>query len=358
MIEEHKILIVDDDPIGRHILEEALEQYETRTAGTGTEALTLIGAFQPDLVLLDVNLPEFSGYDVCRAIREDKSAHLMKIVLVSANVSLEERLRGYAAGADDYVTKPFDTEELQAKVDVFVKLKREEEVAEAKSNLLGLFTHETRTPLGVIIGLSDLLRSDPGKSEETRQCAHAIYKSGLDLHQFIEKATLLGRLKGGYKPERSRDILHLHVNRAINRNQPLIDEKDISIIKQISHEISMDLDWEMMDEVLSYMIENAVKFSEPGDEVTVAAVQEDSVCRIRISDHGEGISSSWINSIFGEFAIRDLNHHKRGQGLSLSISKQVVELHAGRIDVYSELGLGTSFKITLPVDGVGPLPSS
>jgi signal transduction histidine kinase len=350
-------LIVDDDPIGRHVLEEALSEYETCTASTGTEALNLVSSFQPDLLLLDVNLPEFSGYDVCRAVRDNQSSHIMKVVLVSANVSLEERLRGYAAGADDYITKPFDTEELQAKVEVFVKLKHEDEVAEAKSNLLGLFTHETRTPLGVIIGLSDLLRSDPKKDKETRQCAQAIYKSGLDLHQFIEKATLLGRIKGGYRPERSTDTLRLHINRVVNRLQPQLDDKEISLVQRISSDIAMNLDWEMIDEVFGYMIDNAIKFSDSGDEILIEAVkmQGSEVCTVLINDNGEGISSSWINNIFGEFAIKDINHHKRGQGLSLSISKQVVELHGGRIDVESEVGRGTTFRVYLPVDGVGPL---
>ena len=348
MTETHKILVVDDDPIGRHVLKEALTQYDTRTAETGAEALSMISSFQPDLVLLDVNLPEFSGYDVCRAVREDADAHLIKIVLVSANITVEERLRGYAAGADDYVTKPFNIEELLAKVDVFVKLKREDEVAEAKSNLLGLFTHETRTPLGVIIGLSDLLRSDPQKSEETRQCAQAIYKSGLDLHQFIEKATLLGRLKGGYRPEKATDLLHLHINLALNRNQIQIDEKSIEVVRQEGRDIALNVDWEMMDEVFTYMIENAVKFSESGGTITIGASVNDVGSRVFISDRGVGISTSWINSIFSEFAVKDLNHHKRGQGLSLSISKQVVELHGGYIDVESELGEGTSFTIFLP----------
>jgi two-component system, sensor histidine kinase and response regulator len=350
LVEAHRILIVDDDPIGRHVLEEALSQYEIRSAGTGSEALSLISSFRPDLVLLDVNLPEFSGYDVCRAIRDNKMSHLMKVVLVSANIILEERLRGYAAGADDYVTKPFNLEELQAKVDVFVKLKREEEVMEAKSNLLGLFTHETRTPLGVIIGFSDLLRNDVSKSEETRNCAQAIYKSGLDLHQFIEKATLLGRLKGGDRPERSQDLLHLHINRAINRNQLQIDEKRIQIHQRISSNMSLQVDWEMFDEVLNYMIENAVKFSDPEEAVILKADLRGSEYRIVIADHGQGISTSWIHNIFDEFAIKDINHHKHGQGLSLSISKQVVELHGGHIEVESEEGKGTSFAIFLPVD--------
>ena len=348
MSNAQKILVVDDDPIGRCVLVEALTRYEVKTAGSGREALSLIRDYRPDLVLLDVNLPEISGYDVCRAVRDNRESQLIKIILVSANITLEERLNGYAAGADDYITKPFNTEELQAKVDVFVKLKREEEVAEAKSNLLGLFTHETRTPLGVIIGLSDLLRSDPSKSVETRQCAEAIYKSSLDLHQFIEKTTLLGRLRTGYNPEPSCDYLNMHVQKSVNRIRPQIDLKDINIVQQIPEDITLIVDWEMFDEVVGYIIENAVKYSETGDDVYVEAALADSGCRIRITDRGVGISKSWIDNIFGEFAVKDIRHHNRGQGLSLSIAKQVIELHGGRIEVESEVGEGTAFTIHLP----------
>lgn len=341
--------MVDDDPIGRQVLVEALGRYRVKTAGNGPEALSLIANFQPDLVLLDVNLPEMSGYEVCRAARENRESQLIKIVLVSANISLEERLKGYSAGADDYITKPFNTEELQAKVEVFVKLKREEEVAEAKSNLLGLFTHETRTPLGVIIGLSDLLRSDQSKSVETRQCAEAIYKSSLDLHQFIEKTTLLGRLRTGYKPEPSCDYLHMHVQKSVNRIQPHIYSKEIRIVQQIPHDITLTVDWEMFDESVGYIIENAVKYSDHGADVFVNASVFNSECRIAINDEGVGISRSWINNIFGEFAVKDIRHHNRGQGLSLSIAKKVIELHRGRIEVESEVGEGTSFTIFVPV---------
>jgi two-component system, sensor histidine kinase and response regulator len=346
----HKILIVDDDPIGRQVLFEALGQYHLETAENGREALSIVSSFEPDLLLLDVNLPEVSGYEVCRTIRGNRASHLTKIVLVSANITLEERLRGYEVGADDYITKPFNTKELQAKVDVFVKLKREEEVAEARSNLFGLFSHETRTPLGVIIGFSDLLRTNVSKSVETRQCAEVIYKSALDLHYFLEKTTLLGRLKTGYKPERSTDFLRLHISKAIHRNQPRIDDKLIRVATCIPADLTLTVDWETFDEVLGYIVENAVKFSEPGGTVSITATRVDAECRIDVADRGAGIPPAWINNIFGEFAVRDIMHHKRGQGLSLSIAKQVVELHGGRIEVDSELDKGSVFSISLPSD--------
>ncbi|MBU2515475.1 response regulator [bacterium] len=117
MHEETRVLAVDDDQTNLKFLKEILEDdYSLKVALTGEEALAAIHAFNPQIVLLDVMLPGMSGYDVCKQIRGDDRLSGIKIILISAKAMINERQKGYRVGADDYITKPFDHEELLKKV--------------------------------------------------------------------------------------------------------------------------------------------------------------------------------------------------------------------------------------------------
>lgn len=122
-----KILIVDDDPMNLSILEILLsDDYTLVRARSGEEALAQAKSERPDLVLLDVMMPGIDGYEACRLMRAEPELKKMRIVLVSAKAMPSERLRGFEAGADDYVTKPFDHDELMAKIRVFLGMDRKE----------------------------------------------------------------------------------------------------------------------------------------------------------------------------------------------------------------------------------------
>ena len=121
MQRQSRILLVDDNPTNLAILAEMLgDEYRWEAATSGEEALEIAPDFQPDLILLDVMMPGINGYETCRRIRANPALRNVKIVMVSAKALVSERLEGYDAGADDYLTKPFDEEELLAKVRVYL----------------------------------------------------------------------------------------------------------------------------------------------------------------------------------------------------------------------------------------------
>ena len=122
-MEKPKILVVDDEPRNQRILSEILEdEFNLIMASNGAEALSLNDSERPDLILLDIMMPGIDGYEVCSQIKKDPQFQFTKIILVSGKALIEERLKGYSVGADDYLTKPFIGEELLAKAKVFLRL--------------------------------------------------------------------------------------------------------------------------------------------------------------------------------------------------------------------------------------------
>ncbi|ETR73038.1 MAG: Response regulator receiver sensor signal transduction histidine kinase [Candidatus Magnetoglobus multicellularis str. Araruama] len=193
----NKILVIDDEMINIHLYQDILSQtfYEMETALNGEEALEKLKRFSPDLILMDVMMPGMTGYEVCQEIRNMPKHQFTKIIMISACTDLEERLQGYQAGADDYMTKPIEKEEFLAKINVFIKLKKAEELDQLKSDLLTLFSHETKTPLNAIFGFSGLLRESPNLSDSEKQYIDNMIKAGNHLLTFVDKTILLCELK-------------------------------------------------------------------------------------------------------------------------------------------------------------------
>jgi signal transduction histidine kinase len=345
-----KILIVDDDPLNLEILEEILsENYIVKTESSGEDAIRVLPEFNPDLLLLDIMMPGLDGYDVCRKIRANLRYHFLKIILVSGKSLLDERLEGYNAGADDYITKPFIDEELEAKVKVFLRLKRSEEIDQIKSDLLRVFSHETRTPLNGILLSTELLRSDDTLGDEAKAYIQVIEESGRRLLEFVKKTTLLCDIKNGMTIEKSMHSLDAYVKMAIKTVQKDAKIKNVTIQTDDS-DVQLMADWRMLIKVFKYIIENAIKFSPPGGQVFIEKTILERSCEIRIIDHGQGIESDWMNKIFDEFAVRNVMHHQKGLGLSLAIARYVIEMHNGTIHAESEQSSKTTFIIRLPIE--------
>ncbi len=351
MKSDFKVLIVDDIAQNIEIIKTFLEDiYILDSAESGEEALEKIPVFKPDLILLDIKMPGMDGYEVCRTIRDNEEYNHIRIIMVSALTMIEERLKGYENGADDYITKPFIAEELEAKIKVFLNLKRTTEVDQLKSDLLALFSHETRTPLNTIIGMSSLLMDDDQLDEDTKSTIGMIQESGNQLHQFVEKTSFLCTLKSTQTIEKTTERFLTQLENTIVSKRDAMAAREIRINHNIDSNLTFKGDWFMIYEVLGYIVDNAIKFSPEKGEITIAQKQDGNKIIFTFSDQGPGIPADWLNKIFDEFAIQDIMHHQKGQGLSLAIAKHVMRLHDGFIEAENGPDQGAIFLLGFPID--------
>jgi two-component system sensor histidine kinase/response regulator len=352
MQEQGRILIVDDNPHNVAILEELLDDdYQLRTAASGEEALAMAPEFSPAVILLDIMMPGIDGYETCRRIRTTPGLRHTKIILVSARAMVSERLRGYEAGADDYIIKPFDKHELRAKVCVYLRLKSVEEVEQLKSNLLGLLSHETNTPLNGILPAVELLLADEDMDVvERRMWLSTIHQSATHLHRLFTKVMTLSMMKSGkWRFQLAPVDLTEVIRRAVCDVATPAAMRHVQIESELPETASTMLDWEQMHGVIRAILENAIRFSPAEERITIGVWRDDKVFRLTVTDRGAGIASDFLPRVFEEFAEADVSHHTEGHGLSLAIARLVVLAHHGTIGVESTQGRGTTFTVRLPV---------
>ncbi|MEN8139691.1 MAG: hybrid sensor histidine kinase/response regulator [Thermodesulfobacteriota bacterium] len=348
---ENRILVVDDEPLILLFIEELLATaggYRVKTADSAKAALAKLRDFAPDILLLDIEMAGMDGYDLCRQIRRNPSYRFIKIIMVSACARVSERLKAYEAGADDYIAKPFDDQELLAKIRVYQRLKNKEELDRVKGDLLSLLTHETRTPVNGILGCTDLLLADETLSSGQRELVEMIRASSQDLFQFQENGLLLSKLKAGlelnYGPGNVGTVI-----RAIVHGQRLSSQA-IGQRLQLPSDLVVWADWQLLRQALNHVIDNGLKFSPEGGELLVSCEVVGDNCQITVEDQGPGVEPQRRSQIFEEFSIEDVAHHRQGQGISLAISQRIMSCHGGTIRVEDgAAGRGARFIITIPL---------
>lgn len=347
---QDRILIVDDDAVNRDILAEVFsETYGLDFAENGTRALQLAERVLPDLVLLDIMMPDIDGYEVCRRMRRNPTLRHAKILLVSAKALLSERLMGYEAGADDYIAKPFDVNELEAKVRVFLRLKRVEEVDELRANMLDVLSHETRTPMTSILAGSELLLDDPDVTEPQRQWIEMVLTSARRLHGLLEKGTLLCAYRSGTVVIEMADLeLGALVRSVIDARQEVLHHKGLRLDCELGRSLWISGHEEHLKLVLSALVENAIMHSPPSGVIGIAVKEHMGQASVVVTDHGSGMSPELAARAFDGFVVEDIKHHERGVGLSLALSRAVIQFHGGDITVDSQPHTATSFFVSIP----------
>jgi signal transduction histidine kinase len=380
---KQKIMIVDDEPRNQRILMETLENLsENRICLNGEEILNQIDEFLPDLVLLDIMMPDLDGYEVCKRIRAKERLKTTKIIMVSGKAMTEEKLKGYEWGADDYITKPFISEELLAKAKVFLRLSKFEkemddlnlkldekvkektrQLYEAESLLInsakmaalgemsGGVAHEINNPLASINLVSDQIRELISR-DPIRWQSKIIEMSWVVSQAVKHIASIVHGLQT-FARDASHDAFDLAplkpiVNNTLNLCQAKFSAGNVKLmVDEIDENFHVYCRPVQVTQVLLNLISNAHDAIEylPERWIRVSFQEKDEGIVITVTDSGSGISDSIRDKIFQPlFTTKEVG---KGTGLGLSISKGIVEAHSGRLTVNKD-SLNTQFVLWLP----------
>ncbi len=356
------VLVVDDTPANLSVITAMLNHggYEVRPAINGEVALRALAAKLPDLVLLDINMPGIKGYEVCRRIKADARTQHIPVIFLSAADNLEDKVEAFRVGGVDYVTKPFQVEEVMARVNSQVMLAQQRQKIETlmsfKDELLRTVSHDLKNPLHNIMGYTDMLMENiqAGAVDiaDSLAIVERIRRSSDVMYHLVVTLLDLDRLEGGIRLEIRPTSLNQLLEDVFGQHQLAAENKRITLEMQ-QHDAAyvVPVDPARFAQALSNLVSNAIKYTPEGGNVAVVFGHQDNKIIIRIMDTGYGIPEDALPNLFKKFYRVNTVQHRReeGTGLGLSIVKAIVDLHGGDITVESEPGKGSVFNVVLPL---------
>lgn len=384
------VLVVDDEPDLELLIRQRFRkkinagELEFDFAINGEEALKKLETTNRhfDMVLTDINMPVMDGLTLLNRIKEQEGPY--KAVVVSAYGDLENIRTAMNRGAFDFITKPIDFTDLeltilktvnevrlirkgleaheqlettlQEKERAEIETDRARQSEKFKQQFLANMSHEIRTPMNSVVGLTHLLLKTSLNEQQLRY-VDTIRKSSENLLVIINDILDVSKIEAGKMVfEKTAFVFTEIMDNLFQMMLIRSEEKKLSLELELSPEIPSVLigDPVRLQQILINLVGNAIKFTEQGKvTITAVPVELDGVeCKVRfnITDTGIGISPETVGIIFESFAqaTSETNRKFGGTGLGLTISKQLIDLQGGAIDLASEVGLGTTFSFTLP----------
>ncbi|MFO1076435.1 MAG: response regulator [Planctomycetota bacterium] len=360
-----KILIVDDDEMNLEMLDAVLgDRFELQRARSGEQAIAALRDFAAEVVLLDIVMPGIDGYETCRRITSDPATDSAKVILLSGKSTKAERMRGYEVGASDYLVKPFDPDELAAKVDVFLALKSAQDASRAKSAFVANISHEIRTPMTAILGNSENLRDGSLSPAERTEALDTIWRNGQHLLELLNNILDLSKIEAnGMVVERLECSPFEMVTEVLEMLRSRAQARGLALDARVEGGVPVTIrtDRTRLKQVLINIIGNALKFTERGGvHVRMRMAPQptaEPLLEVEVEDTGIGIEAEKIQTLCQPFVQADSSVTRRfgGSGLGLSISKRLAGLLGGDLAIRSVPGKGSIFSVTVatgPLDGV------
>jgi signal transduction histidine kinase len=368
-------LVVDSVEANRKILAYRLrlQGYAVVTAENGNEALEAMQKQKCDLVLLDITVPEIDGYPTLQQFKSDDKLRHIPVVVLSAQDELENVVRCLEMGAEDYITRPFNPTLLNARIvscldkklardreiHLFEQLqqnyKRLQELEKLRDDLTHMIIHDLRTPLTSIMMGMQTLEVVGEMSDDQREIMDIALFGGETLLGMINDLLDIVKMESGsLKLNYAKLDIPKLVASSIDQVASLLKEKKLTLDEQNdTHSIMAHGDENKLQRTLVNLLGNAIKFTPSGGIVTVGVRLDETkqFLRFSVSDTGEGIPAEWLTRIFEKFGQVEsrLHGHKASTGLGLTFCKLAVEAHNGNIGVESELGKGSTFYFTIPL---------
>lgn len=353
------VLIVDDKLVNLQILGKMLdeENYNLAIAENGVKALEIAQTKFPDLILLDIMMPGMDGYEVCAKLKVNPITKDIPVIFLTAKSEVDDIVKGFNAGAVDYISKPFHKEELLARVKTHLQLvssKREIELLNNEKNaFLSRIARDLTSPFTSFSGLTDLLANELDRldKDNLQNIANLLLSSSKLIYSFINNLLDFSQIEMGtmkYEPK------ELNPQEYISNAELLF--RDISEPKNIKFHIDnitnskIYADNYMLNKILNHLMSNAIKFSYQDGKIVIGAIDEDDYVKFYVKDDGIGISESVQSKLFrlDDIFIQYGTNNEAGLGLGLIICKSLIDMQGGKIWFESQQNQGSTFYFTLP----------
>ncbi len=356
------ILVVEDNPDMREFICSELScAYNVLRAANGKEGLEVAMDKLPDLVISDVMMPEMDGYELCKHLKAGEKTKQIPVLMLTSKTELDMRLTGYEQGADDYVAKPFNVQELLAKAKALIQGRRLEREMELYRRLASVgeiaagVAHEINNALNVSVAGNRHLKkmlTQLDRPEKLQEFLHEakedieLLSTGMERAHHVVKSLLTFSKKNseGFKYQ----SVHEGVESTLQMLNSEFAEKEIVVHKEFCANGEIFCDLNQLNQVFFNVLKNACDAVEKGGAIWIRTWREGERFFVSIRDNGAGIAEKNIGRIFDPFfTTKPIG---KGTGLGLNISYNIVNAHKGKIECQSEVGKGTEFKIELPVE--------
>jgi two-component system, sensor histidine kinase and response regulator len=377
--EKASIMVVDDQPANLKLLEEMLKQqgYEVRSFPRGRLALAAAAHQPPDLILLDINMPEMNGFEVCERLKSNPQLARVPVIFLSALNETEDKIKAFRSGGVDYVTKPFQFDEVQSRVETHLELhqlqralqeqnahleelvrSRTRELAEAnarlkildqsKSDFLDLISHEFRTPLNGLLGVSELLLAESSSGAEDNELRALFDQSRRRILTILDHASLLTQIEvEAEKFASERVSLAAVLNAALKQAAEFARARQVTLEWAPSETEFILGRADLLVTALQALLETAVKLSEAGEAIRLACHSIPDEIYVAIESRGRTIPARAVPKFFDLFSIGESITPGGDLGLGPPVAYRILSLFGGSVTIENRHPPGVQMTLSL-----------
>jgi len=360
--QNYDILIADDAPANLKVLSEILrlEGYKVRPVLNGTQALEAAEQMHPDLILLDIMMPDINGYEVCKRLKSNPELCEIPVIFISALSDTDSVIQAFMVGGIDYISKPFKAEEVKVRVSTHLKIRKQskelQQLNVTKDKLFSIISHDLRGPCGNFSQILDLLSEDLDFDDPVKnKLLDELRNTSKSVMYLLDNLLNWSRSQSKRLIIDPQDvIINLAVMESIRLLKPIANAKNISLEFEANRVYTVFVDTNSLSLIFRNLMSNAIKFTNPGGKIVVSVKEaDDHMVKIAVSDNGIGMNQEALSRLFkpGQHFTTYGTGNEKGSGLGLLLVKDFVEYNSGILSVESEVGRGTTFSFTLPESG-------